>query len=107
MEIEFLSFDGCQGQAKARPLLQEVLQEERITATVRFVDITSHEDALRRRFQGSPTIRINGRDLVEQPDADYGLRCRVYWVDGRPQDYPSKAMIRAALKAAAAAETAR
>lgn len=106
MDIEFLFFDGCRGQAKTRLLLQQVLQEEGIAATVRFVNITGQEDALRRRFQGSPTIRISGRDLIEQPDADYGLRCRVYWVDGRPQDYPSKKMIRAALKAAAAAETA-
>lgn len=98
VEIEFLYFDGCLGRAKARPLLEEVLAEEGITDPVRFVRIEDRGDAIRHRFQGSPTIRINGRDIVVQPDADYDLRCRVYWVDGRLQDYPSKEMMRAALR---------
>lgn len=99
MDIEFLYFDGCQGQAKARPLLREVLDEEGIAAAVREIRIADRADAIAHRFQGSPTIRINGRDIVEQADVDYDLRCRIYWVNGRPQDYPSKEMIRAALRA--------
>ncbi|MGH2349965.1 MAG: DF family (seleno)protein, partial [bacterium] len=62
--------------------------------------IADHDDAVRHRFLGSPTIRINGRDVVEQADTDYAMRCRVYWVDGRPQDYPNKDTIRAAVRAA-------
>jgi hypothetical protein len=100
MEIELLYFEGCQGQKKARPLLDEVLAEEGIRVPVHFTKMRDQAHAVAQRFQGSPTIRINGRDLVEQADTDYALRCRVYWVDGRPQDYPSKEMIRAALRAA-------
>lgn len=97
VEIEFLHFEGCQGQTKARALLEEILAEEEITAPIRFIKIRDRADAIAHRFQGSPTIRINGQDLVEQVDTDYDLRCRIYWVNGRPQDYPSKEMIRAAL----------
>ncbi len=102
MEIEFLYFEGCLGQAKAGPLLAEVLTEEGVTDPVRFVKIADQDDARAHRFQGSPTIRINGRDIAAQADSDYGLRCRVYWVDGRPQDYPSKQMIQTALRDAKA-----
>lgn len=98
VEIEFLYFEGCRGQSKAQPLLEEALAEEGITAAIRYIKIQDRADAIAHQFQGSPTIRINGQDLVEQMDTDYDLRCRVYWVDGRPQDYPSKEMIRAALQ---------
>lgn len=100
MDIEFLYFEGCVGHSKARPLLAEVLAEEKITDPIRFVKIEDRDDAIRHRFQGSPTIRINGRDIVEQADTDYDLRCRVYWVGERPQDYPTKDAIRAAVRGA-------
>ncbi len=103
LEIEFLFFDGCQGRLKARPLLATVLAEEGIAAPVQEIEIRDQEDAIAHRFQGSPTIRINGRDIVEQADTDYDLRCRLYWVDGRPQDFPGKETIRAALRAVTAA----
>ena len=106
VEIEFLYFEGCLGRRKARPLLEEVLAEEGIIAPVREIRIEDHDDAVAHRFQGSPTIRIDGRDIVEQADADYDLRCRVYWVNGRPQDFPSKEMIRAAVSAARAGSEA-
>lgn len=102
VEIEFLYFDGCLGKAKARPLLEQVLAEEGIIDPVRFIRIKGRDDAIAHRFQGSPTIRFNGRDIVEQADTDYDLRCRIYWVDGRPQDYPSKEMIQAAVRASRA-----
>ncbi len=100
VQIEFLYFEGCLGQAKARPLLEQVLDEEGITDPVRVIRIQDRADAIVHRFQGSPTIRVNGRDIVEQADADYDLRCRIYWVDGRPQDFPAKETVRAALRAA-------
>lgn len=52
------------------------------------VKIEAPEDAVRHRFQGSPTIRINDRDVVEHADTEYGLRCRTYWVEGQPQGHP-------------------
>lgn len=100
LDVEFLFFDGCRGHAKARPLLEEVLTEEGVHSPIRTIKVADQEDAVRHRFQGSPTIRINGRDIVEQADTDYALRCRVYWVDGRAQDYPSKEMVRKAVRAA-------
>ncbi len=107
VEIEFLYFEGCQGQAKARPLLEDVLAEKGLSVPIRFIKIRDRSDAIAHRFQGSPTIRVNGRDIIEQPDTDYDLRCQVYWVNGRPQDYPSKEMILTALSEASTGLSSR
>src|SRR5208282_662699 len=48
------------------------------------------EQARRLRFPGSPTLRVNGADLIEQaPDDIIGLTCRLYRLsDGRPSPTP-------------------
>ncbi|GAX60834.1 3-deoxy-D-manno-octulosonic-acid transferase [Candidatus Scalindua japonica] len=57
------------------------------------------EDARRLHFIGSPTVRINGRDLEPNMQAikNYGLRSRHYCVDGKKVDFPTKSMIRDAI----------
>jgi hypothetical protein len=64
---------------------------------VRHVDTESA--AAHERFVGSPTIRIDGRD-VQPPGEDEpaGLTCRVYRLrDGRVSPTPDPADLRAAL----------
>ena len=52
-------------------------------------------------FHGSPTIRVDGRDVVEPSDQPIGLTCRVYRRrDGRISALPDRADIAAALAAA-------
>jgi hypothetical protein len=56
------------------------------------VDVPDAAAAKRERFLGSPTLRIDGRDV--EPGAerrtDFGLKCRLYRSDnglaGFPQD---------------------
>ncbi len=42
--------------------------------------VESVEDAERERFLGSPTLRVNGRDVDRSATqrSDYGLKCRLY-----------------------------
>jgi hypothetical protein len=42
--------------------------------------VESEEDARRSRFLGSPTVRVDGRDIEPGADrrTDYGLKCRLY-----------------------------
>ena len=61
MQIEVLCFDGCPNYRMAAKTLREVLAEEGIEVNV--VAINNDEDAQRLRFPGSPTIRVDGRDL--------------------------------------------
>jgi hypothetical protein len=65
-------------------------------------EIRDQADAERESFVGSPTIRIDGRDL--QPpgeDEPAGLTCRVYRRrDGRPSPLPDPDDVRDALATA-------
>ena len=66
---------------------------------VRHID--TEDDAAREAFVGSPTIRIDGRDLQPPSDEPVGLTCRVYRLrDGRVSPTPDPADVRDALFAA-------
>lgn len=52
-------------------------------------EILSHADAEREKFIGSPTIRIDGKDISDPGETAYGLECRLYYHrDGRPSPLP-------------------
>jgi hypothetical protein len=71
--------------------------------SIEVLEIDSDESAEREEFVGSPTIRVEGRDL--QPSAagqPTGLTCRVYRRrDGRTSPLPDPEDLRDALRAAA------
>lgn len=99
MDIAFLYFEDCPSHEPALQRLRAVLAEAAIPAEVRVIPVETDEAAQQHRFTGSPTIRINGMDIVPPPpDATYALACRVYqWADGRYSPMPSPQMIRTAL----------
>jgi hypothetical protein len=98
--IELLYFAGCPTYQVARRTVAEVLEATSIAAEIREVNVDSEAKAHKLGFIGSPTIRIDGRDI--DPDAvrgeRFGLKCRVYTVDGRLLGHPSREMVLAALK---------
>ena len=52
-------------------------------------EVETDEDAKDREFIGSPTIRIDGKDIQEPGDHPIGLTCRVYKLrDGRISALP-------------------
>ena len=63
MRIELLYFDGCPNHEAFLPHLRELLSRERRTEEVRLRRVESPEHAERERFLGSPTLRIDGRDV--------------------------------------------
>ena len=66
-------------------------------------EIATEESAAREEFVGSPTVRVNGRDVQPPADGDpTGLACRVYRRrDGRTSPLPDPEDLRDALRAAA------
>ena len=102
MKVELLYFDGCPSYETTYENVKAVLREERIEAEVEWVKVESAGEAERRRFLGSPTLRIDGADVEPsaRSDTSYGLRCRVYAIDGDLVGSPSREMIREALRAA-------
>jgi hypothetical protein len=102
MEVELLWWEGCPSTPEALEELRRVLREEGLDDSVELVAVESDEQAERERFPGSPTIRINGRDIIPPGDGDpVGLSCRVYRLrDGRPSPTPDRADVREAVRRA-------
>ncbi len=103
MTVELLWWDGCPSHPEALDELTRILREEGIEADVRRVEITDDEQARRERFPGSPTIRIDGDDIVPPGEGDpYSLTCRVYRTrDGRISPIPDPEDVRDAVRRAA------
>lgn len=79
--------------------LQSVMAEEQIEAELEIVKVETEEQAQQFYFVGSPTILIDGQDMVPpSADAVPALTCRAYQLeDGRISPLPSVGMIRRAL----------
>jgi hypothetical protein len=64
-------------------------------------EVHDEREAAAERFIGSPTIRIDGRDVVDPGDEPPALNCRVYRLrDGRFSPTPDPEDLRAALRPA-------
>lgn len=101
MKIELLTFEGCPNAQSARELVERVVAESRAEAEIAYVDVPDAETAERLRFLGSPTIRVDGRDI--EPGADertaYVLACRVYRTEEAVTGVPDDRWLRDALAA--------
>lgn len=100
MRVELLYFDGCPSHEAFLPRLRELLAD---------AGSGDHDFELRRvetveaagaeRFLGSPTLRVNGRDV--EPGAaersDFGLKCRLYRGPGGASSTPPEEWVTSAL----------
>jgi hypothetical protein len=99
--VEFFWWEGCPSWDRALRILREEMEAAGIGEEgLRVTEVRTGEDAERHRFPGSPTIRVDGRDI--QPpgeDESGGLTCRVYRRrDGRSSPLPDREDIRDALR---------
>ena len=91
MDIELLYFDGCASWQHTLADLRALLAEAGRDDEVRLVKVDTMEAAERLRFLGSPTVRVDGRDIESGiPAEGYGMECRIYWVDGKPTGTPPR-----------------
>lgn len=99
--IEFFYWRECPSYERALELLRETMHELGIGED----KLTTHEvfddaEAVALGFPGSPTIRINGKDVQDPGDNPVGLSCRLYrHRDGRPSPLPNHQDLREALGA--------
>lgn len=101
MKVRFLYSEDCPSHEEALQRLQSVLQEEGVQADLEIVRVDTFEQAEKERFQGSPTIMIEGHDICPTGNSHYAPACRAYVLeDGRVSPLPSVAMIRKAILAA-------
>ena len=102
MTVELLYLPGCPHHHQTSGLICKVLSEHGLRARFTETAIANLEEAQRRRFPGSPTVRVNGRDIEGGPNKPLavGFACRTYWVDGKPQGVPPRAWLEDAIRAA-------
>jgi hypothetical protein len=102
--VEILYFDGCPNHERTRALVERVGAELHLEPEIELVKVGDAGAASRLRFLGSPTVRVNGRDV--EPGAaergDFVFSCRVYRSDHRLSGQPDAGWIREALTEAAA-----
>jgi len=93
--VELLYFDGCPNVEAARQAVQAVAGG----IDVRLVPVETPDDAERLRFLGSPTVRVDGRDIEPGADerTDYALACRVYRTADGASGTPEMSWLRSAL----------
>jgi hypothetical protein len=104
MKMEILYFDGCPTYLQAEKTLRGILAEEDIEAGVELVAVNTDEEAQEVRFPGSPTIRVDGRDLFPVPErAEYALGCRMYATPEGLKGSPTAEMLKEALTTEGAA----
>jgi hypothetical protein len=100
--VELLYFDGCPSSLHYLPRLRNLISSAGVSAKLTPRRIDSEETAVAERFLGSPSVRVDGKDV--EPDADergdYGLQCRLYrgasgWAGYPPDDWVLEALTRA------------
>ncbi len=102
MEVELLFWDGCPSHPAALAQLREAVADVGADpAAVRVREVPTDAAAAAEAFVGSPTIRIDGRDVQPPAGEPAGLTCRVYHRrDGRVSPTPDPDDLRDALRAA-------
>lgn len=107
MKIEVLSSPECPNSIPTLDLIEDVLDELGLSASVALVRVEDQATAERLHLVGSPTVRVDAVDL--EPRAtfsgkDFGLRPRLYSEDGKARAGPSRRLIQEMIEIAHLAE---
>jgi arsenate reductase len=78
VSMEVLVFDGCPHLADALELANVIAERLGLGIAVTRVDVDTEEKAKAQKFLGSPTIRVNGRDVEGRVAEEGSLCCRTY-----------------------------
>ncbi|MDE3129549.1 MAG: hypothetical protein KGL16_00190 [Acidobacteriota bacterium] len=103
--IEILYFAGCPNYLATVELVKRVAAETGQALDVRLVEVPDGEAAERKRFLGSPSVRVDGRDIEPgaQQRRDYVYACRIYRGASGISGQPDERWLRDALGSDAAA----
>lgn len=108
--IEILYTERCRFLPLAVERVRHALslRDDHLDVEVRLILVETFVDAVARRFRGSPTVRIDDRDVETRPGAvaPIGLLARGYVIDERIERAPSVSSIRRALDEANAEQRA-
>jgi hypothetical protein len=92
MHILTLYFAECPNYRSAVANLKQALALRGLdeSSTIELTQVADDAQATKLRFVGSPTFQVNGQDLFGMPPgATFGLRCRIYLLNGRALGVPT------------------
>jgi arsenate reductase len=95
MRVEVQWFEGCPHAAPTRRTLREVVARLAPDAEVIETLVRDEAHAQALGFQGSPSIRVDGRDLEGREGPSLGLACRLYPGGAPPEWLVEAALLRA------------
>jgi len=120
MKVHLLYILDCPWCVQTKKLIKESLEELGVKAEVEEILIDTDEKVKKYRFAGSPTVRINEKDIQEEVSKGQCLPCeelaeytedttefvkqecrsgcRIYFYKGKQYPYPPKEMIKEAIK---------
>lgn len=119
MKVQILYTMECPWCLKTKKLVRESLNELGVKAELEEILIDTDEKARKYRFTGSPTVRINGKDVQDEsiksrclpceelaelkPTTEFVKQecrcgCRIYFYQEKQYPYPPKEMIKAAIR---------
>jgi hypothetical protein len=103
VKVELLWWEGCPSWPDALSQLRGAMSQAGLDPeSIEMRQVESDEQAERERFPGSPTIRVDGRDVVPADGEPVSLACRVYRLrDGRISPLPDGEDVREALERSA------
>jgi hypothetical protein len=98
--IELYWWEGCPSYPEALELLRAVIAARGLDVEVELREVRDDEQAVELAFPGSPTIRVDGRDVDPAgAGARPALTCRIYRLpDGRVSPIPSREQLEEALR---------
>lgn len=89
MGVTLLYFDDCPHWRLAEARVREALDHLGSDTVPTLETVSTAEEAERRRFRGSPTILVGGRDPFASDTDPVGLSCRLYRTEAGLEYAPS------------------
>jgi hypothetical protein len=101
--IEVLYVQDCPNYPGVLALVERVRADLGLDAELHTTLIVDQAAAEQARFAGSPTVRVDGRDVEPdgEPATEYTLACRLYRLEHRFAGQPEERWVREALLRAA------
>ena len=100
VRVEVLAREDCPNRGMALVVVERVAEEAGVPVKLAVVDVKSKSQAKRRRFLGSPSVRVEGLDVEPGANArdDFTLMNRLYRCGGYGfQGWPDENWVRSAL----------
>lgn len=97
MKIQFLYFEGCPSYKNGLENLKQALKELNLPEDFEMINVDSDEKTKEYQFIGSPTIRINGKDIdprAREAKITGYRACRIYQTEEGIQGAPTVKMIK-------------